>query len=63
VNVRPKHDYDGNLRPLYGDLLAIECEAISPPSAVGQTVYVFLDDDEVTQLLLELRAAAIRARR
>jgi hypothetical protein len=63
MNVRPKR-FPGygstpeRLNMLYGDMLAIECEVYSPPSSEGRTVYVFLDDDDVTMLLRECRDAA-----
>ena len=61
--VKPKRHYDGKVKYIYGDVLAIECEVINPPSSRGRTVYVFLNDADVTDVLLELRDAAIRARR
>ena len=71
MNVRPKRYHDGSLRPVIPSELAsngrprmaIECEAIGPRSAIGRTVYLFLDDEDVTELLLELRSAAREARR
>lgn len=60
--VRPKRHLDGEIRFHYGDFLAIECEVINPPSARGRSVSVFLDVDDVTKLLLELRSAATRHR-
>jgi hypothetical protein len=62
MNVRPKRHLDGGVKMLYGDMLAIECEVYSPPSSEGRTVYVFLDDDDVTMLLRECRDAASRHR-
>ena len=67
MNVRPKRhpaygDGDDYLKMLYGDMLVIECEVYSPPSSEGRTVYVFLDDDDVTMLLQECRDAARRHR-
>ena len=65
MNVRPKRHGigdDGELKMLYGDFLVIECEVYSPPSSEGRTVYVFLDDDDVTGLLRECRDAAKRHR-
>jgi hypothetical protein len=63
VNVQPKHHYDGSLKLLYGDYLAIECEVISDaPTQKNRTVYVFLDNEDTTKLLLELRDAARRHR-
>jgi hypothetical protein len=49
VNVKPKR-YALSDKPvvLYGDFLVIECEVYSPPSTAGRTVYVFLDDDDVS---------------
>jgi hypothetical protein len=43
--------------------LAVECEVISPPSAKGRKMYLFLDDADVTDLILELRSYAVAARR
>lgn len=40
----------------------VECEAVHPPSMKGRKVRLALDVEDVTALLLELRAAAIRAR-
>ena len=61
--VRPTRWHDGTLAPtLPGDYLGIECEVVNPPSARGRKVYVFLDDQDVTDILRELREAAIRAR-
>ena len=62
MNIRPRRLLDGSIAMLYGDFLAIECEVYSPPSAAGRTVYVFLDDDDVTDLLRECRTAASRHR-
>jgi hypothetical protein len=63
VIVKPKRYLTGEMKFNYGDHLAIECEVVNPPSARGRTVYVFLDDADVTDLLLETRDAAIRARK
>lgn len=65
MNVKPKryHIDKDKLVMIYGDFLVVECEVYSPPSAEGRTVYVFLDDDDVTGLLGECRAAAIRHRK
>jgi len=61
--VRLKRSYDGSLKPtLPGDFVGIECEVVNPPSARGRTVWVYLDDRDVTDLLLELRAEATLAR-
>lgn len=59
---QPKISFEGKLKMIYGDFLVIECEVYSPPSAEGRTVYVFLDDDDVTMLLQECRDAARRHR-
>ena len=70
MNLRPKRltlsdnivvtyaDRDSRRRPR----MAIQCEAIHPKSAVGRTAWLFLDDEDVTKLLLELRDAARIAR-
>jgi hypothetical protein len=63
VNVRPKRYLGGEqLKTIYGDFLVIECEVYSPKSSVGRTVYVFLDDDDVTMLRRECFDAARRHR-
>src|SRR5436190_21666606 len=63
VNIKPKR-YSLTDKPVihYGDFLVVECEVYSPPSAAGRTVYMFLDDDDVTELLRECRQAAGRHR-
>jgi len=63
VILRPKRYLSGSLRVNYGDNLSIDCEVVHPPSAAGRTVRLLLDNDDVTDLLLELRSAAIHARR
>ena len=70
MRVRIKRHLDGTPKVSYADSdskgrprLAVECEAFGPPSSKGRRVWVFLDDDEVTALLLELRHAATVARR
>lgn len=61
--VRPRRWSDGTLKPtLPGDFLGIECEVMNPPSARGRTVYVFLDEADVTDLIKELRDEAVRNR-
>lgn len=63
MNVRPKR-YALSDNPVihYGDFLVVECEVFKPESAEGRTVFVFLDDDDVTNLLRECRDAASRHR-
>jgi hypothetical protein len=68
VNLRPKRYLSEKvkLKVIYGSgnpRVVIECDVIHPPSSVGRSAYLFLDDEEVTALLLELREAAIVARR
>ena len=70
MNVKPRRWHDGRLKPIIPSesasngrpRMAIECEGIGPRSSVGRTVYLFLDDEDVTELLLELRSAAVEAR-
>jgi hypothetical protein len=63
VNIKPKR-YSLSDKPVvfYGDFLVVECEIYSPRSAAGRTVHLFLDDDDVTELLRECRDAASRHR-
>jgi hypothetical protein len=65
MNIRPKRWlHDGALRttPSGDKFFILECEAISPPSSVGRTVYLWLDVEETTDLLKELRGKAIADR-
>lgn len=66
MNVRPKRYplLPERLKVIYGtdNINAIECEVIHPPSQKGRTVYLFLDVEDTTDLLRELRGMAIDAR-
>lgn len=42
--------------------LWIECEVTGPPSSSGRTVYLHVEDDLITPMLLEFRDAARRQR-
>jgi hypothetical protein len=46
-----------------GPRRVVECEVVAPPSSEGRTVYLMLDDADVVDLLLDLRDAAVEARR
>jgi hypothetical protein len=69
MNARLKRHLDGAIRTIWADRndngkprIAVQCEIYNPPSLLRRTVYLFLDDEDVTDLLLELRDAARIAR-
>jgi hypothetical protein len=56
---------DVKILPGSGELacdLFIECEAVSPPSAAGREVVVWIPASQVVSMLKEAREAAGRAR-
>ena len=67
MNIVPKralHDPAAlNVIPSEKGMFVMECEVIDPPSLTSRAVYLFLNDEEVTALLLELRSSAREARR
>lgn len=42
--------------------LVFECEIMEPPSSKGKTIYVYFQDEDVTDALKALRDEAIKAR-
>ena len=67
MNIVPKHPLHDETAlvtiPSDKGMFVLECEVIDPPSLTSRPVYLFLDDEEVTALLLELRHSARDARR
>ncbi len=65
MNAVPRRWGGDGLRvgPLGDGGLWVECEVSHPASRKGQTVNLFLDREDVVDLLLKLRDSAIRARR
>lgn len=71
MNVRPKRFFfePHDIKIIHGapehadhPRIVVECEVTHPPSAEGRSVYLWLNDADVTTLLLELRDAARIAR-
>ena len=66
MNVVPRRWHTEDLKPTiwYAEAegIIIECEAVSPPSSVGKTVYVHIRGEEVETMLKELRDVAIARR-
>lgn len=62
MNVRPRKHFDGTFKIIPGPYLVLECEATSPPSRVGKTVYVWFDPEDTVKLLKEAKEQAIRDR-
>lgn len=65
MQLKPYRLLSGSLRVILheNDGLIIELEAQYPASAKGRKAWLFLDANDVTELLLELRESAIEARR
>lgn len=62
MNVVPKQQGGALLIVPAKDHFVMECVATAPPSSKGRTVYLVLDSEHVTRVLLALREDAIAAR-
>lgn len=66
MNVSPKRWHTGEPKRVlwHGDHsgIVIECEAISPKSAAGRTVWVHITGEDVEHFMKELRDLAIARR-
>lgn len=63
MRARPKRWLSGGIRTIATDSgIIVELDVDGPPSMVGRELTLWLDDAEVTELLLVLRIAAGLAR-
>lgn len=65
INENFEAAHGGDLKVIYGQepgTLIFECEIQQPRSSKGRTIYVYFQDDDLTDAMKLLKAEAIRAR-
>lgn len=58
-------EFGGDLKVIYGQepgTVIFECEVMQPKSSRGRTIYVYFQENDLTDAMKLLRSEAIRAR-